>query len=174
MVSFAARYPRLAARERGRRAVGGGAGGGAGPGAAAAGSAGAGVGTGVGARVGAVPEAGPGVRRAMRVGLEDLRGEVQQLAEQALRAKERQRLQVSREEALGVRRKKGPRMPRNISLGIHKARVKKAEKDKEAMRLAGMLDTGKKPKKRKAKPYNPNEGVTVVKPPVGRGGRGRR
>ena len=173
MVSFAARHPRLAARERGRRAAAaGGAGGGAGPGAAGAGSAEAGAGAGAGA--GAAPEAGPGVRRAMRVGLEDLRGEVQHLAEQALRAKERQRLQVSREEALGVRRKKGPRMPRNISLGIHKARVKKAEKEKEAMRLAGMLDTGKKPKKRKMKPHNPNKGVTVVKPPVGRGGRGRR
>ena len=163
MVSFAARHPRLAARERGRRAAGGGVGRGAG-------SAGAGAGAGAGS----APEAGPGVRRAMRVGLEDLRGEVQELAEQALRAKERQRLQVSREEALGVRRKKGPRMPRNIGLGIHKARVKKAEKEKEALRLAGMLDTGKKAKRRKAKSHNPNKGVTVVKPPVGRGGRGRR
>ena len=116
----------------------------------------------------------PGARRVARLGLDDLRGEVLQLAEEALKSKERKRLQIGREETLGVKRKKAPRVPQAIGLGIRNARLKKAEKERELLRQSGMLDSGKKPKKRKAKAQNPNKGVTVVKKSPGRGGRSRR
>ena len=173
VVSFAARYPRLAGRER-ERERGGGPGPPRGPAAAAAAEA---------SRAARAAERGRQEREARereltdRVEFAKLRAEVEEYGVGGLGAKDRRRVAEARVVKLGGRAATRARMGKRIGLGVAGKKQERERKAQEELRQTGMLATPKKPKKkgRRKDRGSPLAGVVKVKArPAGGGGRGNR